>query len=1317
MSNGFNFNLSFLDENNTPKDYAEKYPFGGFLGIFPEDKLPNLYKEGYNRSVEGLAYQAISGKEFYNLGGWTPGLMADIGSPIISFVSSPGDIATMALGGAVGKAVLKPLMGKTSKMLIRSGFTNKIAQEAAQEGGEQVAKKAMNSSLKATLQVQAPALAEKLGTNIGALGFYSGLQSASLQYIEDKDISGLKTLWDGTKGALTAYAGSVGGIGLAPAITQKLGVKSDLVKLMASKGVEVGAFGSSPAIFETIEGNPRFPHPMEYAHAAGVIGGLTIGTRAGGKVRRIIGENLEVNPRLLKLRTETAEARAKGVESPVDVAAKDVGKFQTEIKNRAKRLEKEKLDDNTTEIKMLTPDWLDVQPTNTIRYEIVSSKNPKIQAEIAQAKKNNLPVTREATKSQVLQQFTNSNLDPTSTSGVSTTKSNYQRGKKIAKRLGLSEQETKSAFSLAFKEGDLTLASARRFKRQMEDRLLAKQEISKLKQDPIFEKQVAFSRHAGPLKTYLPKPLYKFFIKGLSPGERRVNDPLKNVFFERIEEYSVENAIQHNFFLNSSSGILAEAGFHKAIKTKKGRAELDLLRNVLKSEENFSNMNGGYGIEKGKTYTLVDGSKINFKTIDPNKYRLAFNELFTRAQRAGIDTAKFEKNYVPEPFKLEVIDLIRKNVEDMSKKLQADPELLAAFQSNKGTKGEYAAQVNTFLKQYLSEIGVDNKFAKILTALRKNVESRTDQQLKNGLKNEGSQTSTFKAFQILTRESFAELNKVNHALQTPRKEIKFLPPEIKNQLIESNMGLLTGRYFAKGSRSIAHSKHLGAKDEKLKGILTHLSNRGKEKDVRILNQLAQSATGAIEWNPSFNWSVGTKNLLTDLTNFQVGTKIGLGFAVIPNISQITISTALKTGYAPLINGFRNYHFDKNYRKLFDSISYNYKDIFAQTFGFDTKTREGIMSKFAQSTTDRFFGIIPGFSFNKINEINFKMTAIGSYEHLLNLQRTASGKNIKSRIPKERAKAVNELRKAGFERFDKINLDLKKGKVSPENYRKIQSYAFRFARDYQLQKSVLRDPLLANDPRFRPFFLFKRFGVRQAELFTKILSEENSNPFMYLRLAAGGYAGAAVIAPAREMLAEALSGTDIFNPNFSLKYEIPFLREGDSGRELKDVGPKDVIDSFATVGAMGIISDIIAAEDKLRAIQFAVTPVIYQDLNKIYDTVYKFSSEAFTPGDYGIFGATKRLPKTISPVFGTGPRRLLQRLWTEKQKEDYTTYRKGPTRTRILDALLEGKRTEALEVLREWNRVYGYENPIVFSEIDYDDMTKRYITKLEKRRRP
>ena len=112
----------------------------------------------------------------------------------------------------------------------------------------------------------------------------------------------------------------------------------------------------------------------------------------------------------------------------------------------------------------------------------------------------------------------------------------------------------------------------------------------------------------------------------------------------------------------------------------------------------------------------------------------------------------------------------------------------------------------------------------------------------------------------------------------------------------------------------------------------------------------------------------------------------------------------------------------------------------------------------------------------------------------------------------------------------------------------------------------------------------------------------------------------------------IKNKNIYDENFSLKYEIPFFREGEKGGELKDIGPKEILDSFAVVGAAGVITDMLAAEDPLRAVEFTLTPVIWQDLNKIYDTVYKFSSEAFTPGDYGIFGATRRLPKTISPVF-------------------------------------------------------------------------------------
>ena len=34
--------------------------------------------------------------------------------------------------------------------------------------------------------------------------------------------------------------------------------------------------------------------------------------------------------------------------------------------------------------------------------------------------------------------------------------------------------------------------------------------------------------------------------------------------------------------------------------------------------------------------------------------------------------------------------------------------------------------------------------------------------------------------------------------------------------------------------------------------------------------------------------------------------------------------------------------------------------------------------------------------------------------------------------------------------------------------------YKFARDTQLQRNILEEPLVFNDPRFRPLFLFKKF---------------------------------------------------------------------------------------------------------------------------------------------------------------------------------------------------------------------------------------------------
>ena len=206
MSNiNYSYDLSFLDTEKTPKTFADKY-FGGFAQIFPEEKVPKIFREGYNRSIEGLAYQAIRGRPYYDLGGWTPGMLADIASTIMSFVASPSDIATMGIGGAVGKAVISPLMSGTAKKLVKSGFSQELARKAVQEGGEQLVAKLPKTSLDAVITSQAPELAKRLGANIGSLGFYSGLQSAAVQQIEDKDIDAVQVLYDSAKPAITPAA-------------------------------------------------------------------------------------------------------------------------------------------------------------------------------------------------------------------------------------------------------------------------------------------------------------------------------------------------------------------------------------------------------------------------------------------------------------------------------------------------------------------------------------------------------------------------------------------------------------------------------------------------------------------------------------------------------------------------------------------------------------------------------------------------------------------------------------------------------------------------------------------------------------------------------------------------------------------------------------------------------------------------------------------------------------------------------------------------------------------------------------------------------
>ena len=1336
----YNFDFSFLDDNYQPKSYAEKY-FGGFQQLFPEKSIPKVFREGYNRSIEGLAYKALTGREFYSLGSYTPGMMADIGATIVSFIT-PADLLTMGAGSFVGKLALKPMLGKTADYLVKSGFKKSVAQKAAQDGAEQALSKATTSYL-------SDELAGDIAGVVGGLGFYSGLQSAELQYIEDKDISGLKTLWDATKGGLTAFAGATGAARFAQPIANKLGAKGKLTQMTIAKGVEVGAFGTSPAVFETLEGKPRFPHPSEYVHAAGVIGGLTLGRTALGKVT-----NLPEQRRLKRLDIEKKET---GID-PVELEAKRVAEADIPLGTKLERFEGERFSNDKDTSRITTPGWEKLGAQEPIRFELLDSKDPSTKQKIREA--GDKGVFGEMTKGEFLEQFTSSSLDP---KGRSPTSANESAAKKAAKALGLTTEEFNLEKSKAYNNDNPTVANARNLRIKYEDQVLVKDHIKRLSKDESFRKEVAFYRYGSTLKNILPPKLYKIMIEGLSPGASRVTHPMKKTGFELIDNFSVEAAVQQNYFLHPQSGLLAGAGYFKASK-----AERDLLFDVMRGGESgsatpysgfsrnkllsvahaiqrelgitdkqakiikkqlfnkdslskasdaeiisymnrikpstektageFDGFNGGRDVKKGVEYETTSGKKFMFKDIDPRQVRAAFDIAYARAQRAGIKTAEYEKNYVPEFVKLEVLDLIRGNINKMLERLDPNQKMDFFSHGGKDLKSMSKVEQNQMIKNYLNEIGVSTEFKELIDLFAKGLEKG---QAKDG-KRVSPSDSYRVAFGKLKDMTSTELFDRNFFLTKERT--LDLPPEIKKLIIETDMDKITTRYFAKTAKSIAHTKHLGKDGEHMNGVITAIDSIGLRRDANVMSQLAQSATGAIEWNPSFNWSPGTKNLLQDFTNFQVATKIGLGFAVIPNLSQVTISTALKTGYAPIIRGTHKYYTDPKYREFINSVSYNYKDIFAATFGHDIKSA-GVMGKFAQHTTERFFGI-PGLSkisFNKINEMNFKMSAVSSYEYLLKQQGIAQGKGVLGASKKLREKAVNELKRAGFE---DITTNLKLGETSKATYEKLQAFTFKFARDYQLQKNVLRDPLFANDPRFRPFFLFKRFGYRQFDLFRRILGEEKANPALILRLAASGVAGAAIIAPAKEMLSRFMSGEDVYSENFSIRHVYPAMKKGDYGKVQEELlNMSNIVDALASVGAMGTVTDIVAAENTRQAIEFAVAPVLRQDADKAYKSVVKFAADT---EDFGIGGAIKRAPKNLAPIFGTGVRRLAQRVETKRQRSDYLKYRKGVIRGRILDSLIMGNTASAKKILGEWNRVYGYENPILLDDVDFDDVFDRLI---------
>jgi len=555
-------------------------------------------------------------------------------------------------------------------------------------------------------------------------------------------------------------------------------------------------------------------------------------------------------------------------------------------------------------------------------------------------------------------------------------------------------------------------------------------------------------------------------------------------------------------------------------------------------------------------------------------------------------------------------------------------------------------------------------------------------------------STTFQAVHRLREMSFRDKFISFGNIEKSRKA------ELPSGFYERRADVVLHRYATKLARRVAYVENFGPKGEKMLGRIKKLEIKDP-KAARMATEMFDQLTGIVELNPDKGYSPLTKKFLDEWMSFSVGTKIGLGLATIPNITQSLISTIADAGY---MNFFRSAikgatESRRKFVRTSGAINYN---VNKQMFG---QRHDSYLSKVADKIT--FFS-----GFQAINKINNWLAASTAADWIPKLIKEANAKT--TRTFKVGGKTFSK-RDWAREKLKDLNIDYKK-KMTEET---ITKGMVKFARDSQLQKSVLKDPQFFNSPAGRPLVTFKRFGLRQFYYSKDLMWKDykRGNVLPTIRMAMGGMAGGVGVIWAKNEIRELLSGE-------------PHYRD--------DVGAKAVIANIAAVGAFGVATDIVASESIVRSLGFLVTPVQLSDTAKIYSAVLAFEKDL--QEGYGLGEASHRSVMRVAGVFGTLTKEAAKRIQPEEQKKNRILQLKGEKRSEILDLFIDaqqfdakGKREKAIETREEgekkwelWNKAYrnmGYYTDkqrrwksfgLTTEELSYGEILRKVAERREKR---
>lgn len=585
------------------------------------------------------------------------------------------------------------------------------------------------------------------------------------------------------------------------------------------------------------------------------------------------------------------------------------------------------------------------------------------------------------------------------------------------------------------------------------------------------------------------------------------------------------------------------------------------------------------------------------------EYRKVLDEMFFRAKNVGVEITGYTQNYFPRMLNQKTG---RKMFQDL---ISLEKEVSKLRESGTFDDAVLADIINKRIEK--------KKFSPEIT------------EAVNHLIDTGQATNAVDAVSKLRKFSYNDAFSPFGNLEQPRLldlPIKYWERDARKVLT---------RYTQGWGKRLAEVEQFGSKGElaiELRSKIAELD----PKEADIAWQMIEAWTGSINRDPTKIWSKGTMNAWEKAVQFEVLTKIGLGTAVIPNITQTFISTLPQAGVFRTTKGAFNLLIPKE-RKAVRASGAIVDTSMRMFAGFE---REGALG----ALTERVLNA----GFTPVNKMNNYIAASTAKVFITDLKKLSEKPGVRQKWAKRK------LQEYGLDK-----------KLTDKD---ISEFMFRFANDSQLLKDVRRDPVLASDPRFKPFFLFKKFGLKQAQLIKDqvILEVKQGNVAPLLRLAAGGYLGGEFVVWARNRIKEGFSGEKLNRDDESMLERIA--------------------ENYAAVGSFGMMSDVVVSGlfsdfPFKGTVEFATIPVQLQTAEKVWDTLFRFGTEI---EDYGVTGAARRAVKPTMRLLGPLATQFAKRLETPSQKKSRIDFIKGKARQRIVEQLSKGNAEAAAREFVAWN---------------------------------